>query len=123
MSSIVRRKLDSQLGKSLLFLLIFFAIIALAYSAGAIEIQNPIQAKSFTELIKQIAKAVRTIAVPLAVVAIIFVGFKFVVSSAGGNAKGLEEARKMFIWVMVGTAIIVGASALAEAIVDFAQKL
>lgn len=110
--------------KSFLLSLISFAIVGLAYSASAaVTIQNPIGAQSFTELIKRLADAILTIAIPLAVVAIIFVGFKFVLASASGNAKGLEESRKMLLWVAIGTALIVGASAIAKALVDFAQRL
>lgn len=112
-------------GKSALYSVLFLAILLLV-SPGlvlGVTIENPIAAKSFPELIQQIAKAVRLIAFPLAVVAIIFVGFKFVISSARGDEKGLGEAKKMFFWVVIGTAIIVGASVLAEAIVNFAKTL
>lgn len=109
--------------KSLLFSLVFLAIVLVAYGTGAVAIENPIKANSFPDLIEQIAKAIRTIAFPLAIVAIIFVGFRFVIHSASGNSKGLEEDKKMFFWVLIGTAIIVGASVLATAIVDFAKKL
>ena len=98
-------------------------MLFLAYPAWGLTIANPIAAKSFPQLIQQIAKAVRLIALPLATVAIIFVGFKFVISSARGDEKGLGEAKKMFFWVIIGTAIIVGASALAEWIVKFAKTL
>ena len=109
--------------EKILFSAVFFAIVAIAYGAGAVAIENPIAAKSFPALIQQIAKAVRTIAFPIAIVAIIFVGFRFVTHSASGNSKGLEEDKKMFFWVLIGTTVIVGASVLADAIVDFAKKL
>ena len=109
--------------KSLLLGLVFFAIVATAYGVEAIAIENPIAAKSFPALIQQISKAVRTIAFPIAIIAIVFVGFRFVTHSASGNSKGLEEDKKMFFWVLIGTAVIVGASVLADAVVDFAKKL
>lgn len=113
------------LGKSALYAALFLAILLLAFPdmVLGVTIENPIKAKSFPELIQQIAKAVRLIAFPLAIVAIIFVGFKFVISSARGDEKGLGEAKKMFFWVVIGTAIIVGASALAEWVVEFAKTL
>ena len=104
---------------------LFLAILLLVSPASVlgVTIENPIKAKSFPQLIDNIALAVQKIAFPLAIVAIIFVGFKFVISSAKGDEKGLGEAKKMFFWVVIGTAVIVGASALAEAIVEFAKTL
>lgn len=113
----------SSLWKSLLLGLIFFVIVLASFNVSAIGIENPISANSFQALIERLADAILKIAIPLAVVAIIFVGFKFVLASASGNAKGLEEARKMFLWLVAGTALIVGSSALAKAVVNFAKDL
>lgn len=108
----------------LLQLLIFATLIIAVDSVYALEIQNPIApTSSFPQLIQSIAEAVRIIAIPLATVAIIFVGFKFTVAAARGDEKGLGEAKKMLWWVLIGTAIIIGASILAEAVVNFASTL
>ncbi len=111
------------MGKSFLYSALVLAILLLAAPALAVTIDNPIKANNFPDLIKQIANAVLLIAVPLAIVAIIFVGFKFVIASAKGDEKGLGDAKKMFFWVVIGTALIVGASALARWVVDFAKTL
>lgn len=104
--------------------MLFSATLIIASSAYALEIQNPIApTSSFPQLITNIAEAVRIIAMPLAIAAIIFVGFKLTVAAARGDEKGLGEAKKMLWWVLLGTAIIIGASVLAQAVVNFASGL
>jgi hypothetical protein len=98
--------------------------LGIASSAYALEIQNPIApTSSFLQLIINISKAVTMIATPLAIAAIVFVGFKLVVAAAQGNDKGLQDGKKMLWWVLIGTAIIIGASVLAQVVVNFAKTL
>lgn len=114
----------NYLWKNKLSWLFIFATLIIAHSSYALEIQNPIApTSSFPQLIQSIAEAVRIIAMPLAIAAIIFVGFKLTVAAARGDEKGLGEAKKMLWWVLIGTAIIIGASILAQAIVNFASTL
>lgn len=119
------QRILSKVGKINLFIISFSAILILSGSAYAqIVIPNPISPTSnFPQLIKNIAEAVRVIAMPLAIAAIIFVGFKLVVAAAQGNDKGLQEGKKMLWWVLIGTAIIIGASVLAQVVVNFASTL
>ena len=102
-----------------------FVILAVAPFAhaqcanqGANTIPNPINVCSFLDLVKAVANAVIVIATPIAVVAIIFVGFKLVVAAGTGDQSGLQSAKKMLVYVLIGTAIIVGASALAIAVIN-----
>lgn len=84
---------------------------------------NPICAQTFLELIQSVAKAVRLIAVPFAVIAIIIVGFRFVAAAAGGKVEEVAKARKLFLWVLIGSAIIVGATILVEAVINTIKTL
>ena len=103
---------------------LIFATLIIANSAYALEIQNPISpVSSFPQLIVRISAALRTIVMPLAIAALIFVGFKFVAGAAKGSDKDLTDAKKMLWWVLIGTAIIIGASVLAQAVVNFASTL
>lgn len=93
------------------------------FSQAATEIKNPIESNSFMALIDGLAVAVRTVAEPLAILAIVFAGFRFVSASASGNQKGVTEARNMLVWILVGTAIIVGGSYLATAVSNTIQNV
>ncbi len=92
--------------------------IAAAECPPDCEFKNPVDENTFLDLLKRFAEDVRTVAVPFAVVAIIFVGFKFVTASASGNPAETAKARKLLKWVVVGSAIIVGATVLVDAVIN-----
>lgn len=85
------------------------------------QITNPISSGSFADLIKRIAQEIRPIAITFSVVFIIYSGFLFV--TASGNPEKLKSARTTFTWTIVGTAIVVGASLLAEVVINTIKKL
>ena len=110
--------------KNKLYLPVFFSMLIPGIaSAQGMEIPNPIAAKDFPTLITQIAGAIVAIVLPVSVIAIIWAGFKFVTASAQGNPGEIEKAKKMLGWIIVGTAIIVGSSLLARAIVNFVKTV
>lgn len=77
------------------------------------NIPNPIAAKNFPCLVKALSEAAIMIVVPIAVVAIIFAGLKFIIAGAQGNDGKIAEARKMLFWIVIGTAVVVGSFVLA----------
>ncbi|OGZ97854.1 MAG: hypothetical protein A3J10_04365 [Candidatus Sungbacteria bacterium RIFCSPLOWO2_02_FULL_54_10] len=83
------------------------------------RIPNPIAAKSFPCLVKALSEAAITIVVPIAIVAIIFAGLKFIIAGAQGNEGGIKQARTMLFWIIIGTAVVVGSFVLAEAAISF----
>ncbi len=78
---------------------------------------NPLCSQTFADLIANIAKIVAEIGLPIAAIAIIYAGFLFV--TAGGNEEKVTKARKTFYWTILGTALLLGAWAIAEAIKSF----
>ena len=85
------------------------------------EICNPIQAKTFGQLVEAIAKAITAIGIPLVAIFLVWSGFLFV--TARGNEEQLKRAKATFFWSLVGGAVVIGALALATAIVNFAKGL
>lgn len=101
---------------------IISGIIGLGGKASAAYIiKNPIKAESFGEVIRGFAQLAAQIGLPIAALFLVWSGFLFV--SARGDEKQLETAKKTFFWTVIGTALIVGAYAIATAVVNFAQKL
>lgn len=100
-----------------------FAILGLARTSVALTIENPIKANSFPELLQNLTRALLPLAVAFGGVALIFGGFRFITAAVSGDAKKLSEAKTMFWWILIGTAIAVGALALADAAVNFARTL
>lgn len=107
--------------KILTFVVLLSPYITFAQS----QYPNPIQATSIGELIGFVAAWVRNIVLFLAAIAIIVVGFKFVSASMAGKPEEVSKARQTLLWVLIGTAIVVGASVIAGAIADLfsGQKL
>ena len=81
---------------------------------AAENIPNPITSQSFPCLVKALSEAAITIVVPIAIVAIIFAGLKFIIAGAQGNEGGIKSARTMLFWIIIGTAVVVGSFVLAE---------
>src|SRR3989338_143400 len=90
-------------------------------SAASGAIINPIQAQTFGQLVEAIAKAITAIGIPLVAIFLVWSGFLFV--TARGNEEQLKRAKATFFWSLVGGAVLIGARALAVAIVNFAKGL
>ena len=88
---------------------------------GSRTIQNPLQVQSISQFISALLKAVIAIGVPIAILFIVLAGFKFV--AAQGSPDKLSEARTNFMYVIIGIAIFIGASALAEIIMATLRQI
>ena len=84
-----------------------------------IKLVNPLgnntTVKTLPDLVQQILRIVLTVGTPLVAIAIIFTGFQFV--AAQGKPEALTNAKKSFLMVIIGAAILLGAYVIAEAIV------
>lgn len=78
------------------------------------KLTNPLKSADISALIKEIAKLAAKIGIPIAAIFIIYSGLLFV--TARGSEEQLNKAKKNFMWAMIGTAILLGAWAIAEAI-------
>jgi len=90
-------------------------------TARAVTITNPISSNSFADVVKKFAQILVTVGIPLAAIFIVWSGFLFL--TARGNDQQLTKAKSTLWWTLVGTAIVVGAYAIASAVVEFAQTL
>jgi|ERR1035437_583486 hypothetical protein len=83
-------------------------------AGGQTQLPNPIKAGSIQDLIYLIVSIVTYIGMILAILALIWVGFKFV--AAQGNSEKLTEARRQFMYVVIGVAILIGAAAITDVV-------
>ena len=79
-----------------------------------ISLTNPLKAESVQDLILAVVKTVLKLAIPIAVLFIIWSGFKFVM--AQGNPEKIKGAIKTFQWTVIGLAVIFGAYVIATII-------
>ena len=105
-----------------IFILVFIVVLGfgLAHFVSA-DLKNPLDSDTFAELVENVAKIVAQIGFPIAALAIIYSGFLFV--TAQGNEKQLQDAKRTFLWTIIGTAILLGAWAIAEAVQLFITGL
>ena len=101
------------------YFLLFFLTPRFLFAAGntrtgatGAELQNPIFTSSITELVAKLLSVVVTILLPIAVLFLVWAGFKFV--TAGGNQEKVKDARNMFLWTVLGIVLILGAKLLGD---------
>ena len=79
-----------------------------------INIKNPIGPDTLIEFVEAILGIIIQIGIPVLVVMIVYVGFKFVM--AQGNDGKLTEAKTAFFWTIIGAAIVLGAFVISTVI-------
>jgi heme/copper-type cytochrome/quinol oxidase subunit 2 len=84
-------------------------------------IKNPISVNTLDDLIDQILGVVVQIGLPVVAVAIVYAGFLFV--TARGNETQLTNAKKAFLWTVIGAAIVLGAFVIKTAIKSTVEGL
>ncbi len=77
-------------------------------------LENPLKFGSIEGFIEGVLKAVVMIALPIIVAFMVFAGFKYI--AARGNPGKISEANKNFVYVLMGTVMILGAWVLATLI-------
>jgi len=88
---------------------------------GDYTLQNPLGVNSICDLIGLLLKAAIAIGIPIAVLFIVWAGFKFV--AARGSPGELSEARSNLVATLIGIAIFVGASLIANVIIATLSQL
>lgn len=121
-------KLIKKLQTSLIILLTSFAP-ALVYAQpgcdsdgdGTPEICNPLAVDSVSELLRTLVDVITTLAVPVIVIMIIYIGFLFV--TAGGNKDQIKDAREKALYVVIGAGIILGAQLITDILMNTAENI
>ncbi|MDB5258833.1 MAG: hypothetical protein JWO73_41 [Candidatus Taylorbacteria bacterium] len=73
-------------------------------------ISNPLTACSLEDLLATVVDIAMNIGIVFAVIMIIYAGFKFI--WARGNASELEAAKHLFMYVIIGLAILIASKAI-----------
>lgn len=83
-------------------------------TGGSCQLRNPLQVGNFCDLVKVVLSSLIVIGMPIAVLFLVIVGFKFII--ARGNPEELAKARQNFLYTVIGIAIFLGAWAIAKII-------
>ena len=101
--------------------MLFGSIMPVNAQHGETALQNPVKYKTIEKFVDAISDIVVKIGGVLAIIFIIWSGFLFV--SSRGNEEQLKKAKSVFMWTIIGTAVLLGASVIAKAVVNFVQGL
>lgn len=82
-----------------------------------LNVPNPVKADNLTELLSDVANFIFIIAIPIAVIAILISGIKYL--TAGGNEDKIKSARQALIWTAAGLVIIL----IGKGIISVIQSL
>lgn len=86
------------------------------------QLENPLSGVStISEFVKKILDVVLTIGIPIVALAIIYSGFLFV--AARGNTEKLSQAKKTFLYTIIGAAVLLGAWLLAQVLSETITQL
>lgn len=83
-------------------------------SQVSFEVKNPLRFKSIEELITAVIKLLIQIGLSIAVLFIVYAGFLYV--TAAGNSEKVTKAHQVFLWAVIGTAILLGALVIMSVI-------
>lgn len=110
------RNLSQRIFLSTFALSAFFSTIMVTYGADQYSLQSPLKdsINSIPAFISEVLKAIVTVGLPIITLFIVISGFMFLF--AQGNSSKIEEAKKNFMWVIVGTLLILGAWVLVTLI-------
>lgn len=104
--------------KLLIFLLLSSSLIPLVVSA--IQIENPLKAKTFDKLIDNIISFIFTLALFIAPVMIITAGLLFVTSA--GSPGQIEMAKNIILYTLIGFVIILISKGLIKLFTEVLGK-
>lgn len=126
----------NRLWKKELLIVFSLAILVMGFSVLAVIQPNDCQKDSpgdiycnplgttvdITVLTANILTYLIQITIPLAGLSIIVAGLFYVYAAASGNSSRSTQAKKIFYYVLLGSALVVGAAAIAEAVIKFIQN-
>jgi hypothetical protein len=101
---------------------VFFlcAIVVPVYAADT-PLSNPLRFSTIAEFIAGALKVLVIVALPIIVLFLVIAGFKFI--AAQGNESKLSEAKKNFVYVIIGAGLILGAWVIATLIAGTVSQL
>jgi len=87
-------------------------------SASKFGITNPLHANSIGEIVLDFVQIFGYIAVLCGVLAIIWVGFQYILASAQGNGEKIKDLHGYFLSIVIGLAIVIGATTIIHVIIN-----
>jgi hypothetical protein len=84
--------------------------------AETFTLKNPLKVDSVGGLVQNFVEIFSYIVILFAVLAIIWVGFQFII--ARGNATRMSELKDWLLWIVVGVAVVIGARIIIQVVIN-----
>jgi len=83
-------------------------------------LQNPLRSEinSVGALVENFVEIFSYIVILLAVVALIFVGFKYILYSAQGKSADIAKLHGWLFWIVIGVAVVIGARVIVKVVIN-----
>lgn len=97
--------------------ILLMTVVVPVFLAGAATEKLPSPTPGITswyDFVRAVLSIIVRIGIPVAALFLIYSGFLFL--TAQGDTAQLQKAKTSFVWAVIGTAVLLGAWALAEAI-------
>ncbi|MDE1940639.1 MAG: hypothetical protein KGI66_00780 [Patescibacteria group bacterium] len=85
-----------------------------ATSQPTFTLVNPLQVNSIGGLIETFVEIFSYIAILIAVLMLIWVGFQYITAAAQGNSEKIKSLHSYLLWIVVGVAIVIGARVIVQ---------
>jgi heme/copper-type cytochrome/quinol oxidase subunit 2 len=81
-------------------------------------LQNPLKVDSIGGLVQAFLEIITYIVIIFAVLMFIWIGFKYVVNAANGNASEIKKLHSQLMWLVIGVAIIIAARVIVQVVIN-----
>ena len=109
--------MKTYLSKFIIFLLLISFFVPLSAKGAIIEIENPLEAESFDELVENIVRFLFRLSLFVGALMIVVAAYYFLTS--GGDPEKIKTAKNIIIWTLVGIIVLF----LSVAIVAFLKEM
>jgi len=108
--------MKKYLSKFIIFLLLISFFIPLSVKGAVVEIENPLKADTFWELMENIVRFLFQLSLFVGALMIVVSAYYFLTS--GGDPEKIKTAKNIIIWTLVGIIVLFLSVALTQAITE-----
>lgn len=108
--------MKNRLFKLLILLLLVSFFVPLSAKGAIVEIENPLEANTFWELMENIVRFLFQLSLFVGALMIVVAAFYFLTS--GGDPEKIKTAKNIIIWTLVGIIVLFLSVALTQTITN-----
>jgi heme/copper-type cytochrome/quinol oxidase subunit 2 len=87
-------------------------------NSSIFTLQNPLKVDSIGGLVQAFLEIITYVVIIFAVLMFIWIGFKYVMNAASGNASEIKKLHSQLMWLVIGVAIIIAARVIVQVVIN-----